>query len=274
MAEAITDERVASVLRVFVRSTAPMLEWLRRREVPGLDDNEPAGEPAEETGSKSSGGFWSLGQELLATVKEGLASVRAPGNQGWSELPVAERTEWWVNRVGKVLAVPASLTGLAGALGDALPVQDVLGSAGQGILLCAIASEHGITDQGTRVRLLAAVLFDRDIDPATASGENLSAADRAADDRRVAELTEDMVDGDGRPKSRLSVKGAAKTLWKQGRMLLSIRDELEKRPQGRFYHKALGMLPVVGIVGDFLGENSALRRAAKAGTKWIAEHER
>ncbi|MFD1051034.1 hypothetical protein ACFQ1S_38650, partial [Kibdelosporangium lantanae] len=72
------------------------------------------------------------------------------------------------------------------------------------------------------------------------------------------------------PKGRkFGVKAAAKVLWRQGRMLMAISDELGKRPQGRFYHKALGMLPVVGMAGDYLGERSALKRAAKAANKWL-----
>jgi hypothetical protein len=48
-----------------------------------------------------------------------------------------------------------------------------------------------------------------------------------------------------------------------------VQDELEKRPHGRFYHRALGMLPVVGLAGDYLGERSALKRPAKAADRWL-----
>ena len=71
---------------------------------------------------------------------------------------------------------------------------------------------------------------------------------------------------------RFGVKVAAKWLWRQGRMLVAISDELEKRPHGRFYHRALGMVPVVGMAGDYLGERSGLKRAAKRGRKWIDAH--
>ena len=66
------------------------------------------------------------------------------------------------------------------------------------------------------------------------------------------------------------MKAAAKWLWRQGRLLMSITGELEKRPQGRFYHRALGLLPIVGMAGDYLGERSALKRAARAGERWLA----
>jgi len=34
----------------------------------------------------------------------------------------------------------------------------------------------------------------------------------------------------------------------------------------------LGVVPVVGLAGDYLGERSALKRAAKAGKKWLSTH--
>ena len=65
------------------------------------------------------------------------------------------------------------------------------------------------------------------------------------------------------------MKPAAKWLWRQGKLLLAVQDELGKRPHGRFYHRALGKLPVVGMAGDYLGERSALKRAARAGEHWL-----
>jgi hypothetical protein len=55
-------------------------------------------------------------------------------------------------------------------------------------------------------------------------------------------------------------------------MLWGLGEELGKRPQGRWYHKALGMLPVVGMAGDYLGERSALRRLARSARRWMAQH--
>jgi hypothetical protein len=210
MGEPITDEKVATVLRVFVRGCTPMLARARVKLTPD------------------------------------------------------KHADWWINRVGRLTSLAASVTGLAGALGDRLPLQDMLGLASQGLMLCAIAGERGVNDRGTRVRLLASVLFDRDISPEVAAGKG----DDAADDRRVAELTAE-------PPAKEPAKGvkaAAKWLWRQGRMLLALSDELEKRPHGRFYHRALGKLPVVGMAGDYLGEHSALKRAARAADKWLAAH--
>lgn len=157
---------------------------------------------------------------------------------------------WWVRRVGRLTSLAASVPGLAGVLGDRLPLQDILGAAGQGLLLCAIAGEHGVHDQSERVRLLASVLFDRDLDPSAGTTTPPTAPAPPA----------------GR---RLGVKPAARWLWRQGRLLLAVRDELEKRPHGRLYHRVLGKLPIVGMAGDYLGERSALKRAARAADRWL-----
>ncbi|MFC4856744.1 hypothetical protein [Actinophytocola glycyrrhizae] len=236
MADPITDERVASVLRTFVRGCEPVLPRLRDI------DADVAPDDAE------------VDQNLLRKVRRRLAEVRWPGSASWARMNVEQRAHWWVNRVGKLTALAASVTGLAGALGDRLPLQDVLGAAGQGLLLCAIAGEHGVEDRVTRVRLLASVLFDRELDPAVAAGDGTDDPEAAPE-----------------PPSgrRIGLKPAAKWLWRQGKLLLAVQGELEKRPHGRFYHRLLGMLPVVGMAGDYLGERSALKRAAKSADRWL-----
>jgi hypothetical protein len=232
VADPITDERVASVLRAFVRGCGPMLPRLRDIEVNvAPDDTE-------------------VDHTLLHRVRHRVAETRWPGSTSWTRMDVEERSAWWVNRVGRLTALAASVTGLAGALGDRLPLQDILGASGQGLLLCAIAGEHGVDDEDTRVRLLAMVLFERHLDPSAGSD--------------TPEPTPEPP-----PGSRVGLKSAAKWLWRQGKLLLAVSDELEKRPHGRFYHRALGMLPVVGMAGDYLGERSALKRAAKAADHWL-----
>lgn len=254
MAEVLGDERVAAVLRRFVRGCEPMLGRLREFDEPL--DLDVAGDDRE------------VDHGLLNRARARLDQVKWPGSARWVGMDVDERVHWWVSRVGRVTSLAASVTGLAGALGDRLPLQDILGSAGQGLLLCAIAAEHGIEDRGTRVRLLAAVLFERDLDPAVAAGTG----DDAADAAEVARLTGEQEAEEPAPGRRLGLKPAAKWLWRQGRMLFAIQGELEKRPHGRFYHRALGMLPVVGMAGDYLGERSALKRAARAARRWIRAH--
>jgi hypothetical protein len=239
VAEPITDERIAAVLRAFVRGCEPMLPRLRDIDVAvAPDDTE-------------------VDHGLLKRVRHRIAEVRWPGSTSWGRLSVEERADWWVSRVGRLTALAASVTGLAGALGDRLPLQDILGAAGQGMLLCAIAGEHGVDDRATRVRLLASVLFERDLDPAVAAG---TVGEPDPDPDTVPEPPADR---------KVGLKAAATWLWRQGKLLLAVSDELEKRPHGRFYHRALGMLPVVGMAGDYLGERSALKRAAKAADHWL-----
>lgn len=255
MSEVIGDDRVAAVLRLFVRGCGPMLSRLREGDEP-LDLDVPADDG-------------DVDHTLLTRLRARLDQVRWPGTARWATLDVEERSHWWVSRVGRVTALAASVTGIAGALGDRLPLQDILGSAGQGLLLCAIAAEHGVDDPATRVRLLAKVLFDRDLSEETARGSG----DPADDTAQAAALTGDPEPEPEPPgKGRPSLKAAAKWLWRQGRLLMAVSGELEKRPHGRFYHQALGMLPVVGLLGDYLGERSALKRAARAAHRWLHRH--
>jgi len=254
VAEAITDERVAAALRGFVRGCEPMLRRLRDTDEPldltvSLDDRD-------------------VDHGILASARARLTRVRWPGTARWSRMGVEERIHWWISRVGRVTSLAASVTGLAGALGDRLPLQDVLGSAGQGVLLCAIATEHGVNDRVTQVRLLASVLFGRELTPALAAGTG----DDAADDAELTRLTGDDPPPEPQRNRQLGLKPAAKWLWRQGRVLLAIQDELGRRPHGRFYHRALGKLPVVGMAGDYLGERSALKRAARKARRWLNAH--
>jgi len=228
MAEAITDRQLVAVLRPFVRAAGPVLE--------GLRESDPFG--------------------LRSRV---LRRFRLPGTPAWASMDVDARCDWWVSRVGRFTAALASIPGIGGALADRLPVTDALGAAGQGLLLCAIAGEHGVEDVGTRVLLLGAVLFGREIDPAVAAGQP-----SAEEQQRVEELT-----GELRSRRLLAPTAVAGAIWRLGRMLWSVPAELGRRPHGRWYHRLVGAVPVVGIVGDYLGERSGLKRASRAGCAWI-----
>lgn len=237
---AVTDEQVARVLRPFVRASRPVLGWV--------------------------------------------ADGHAPGRPGWAATGIRQRTEWWLGRLGRLTALLAAVPGLGGALADRLPVQDALGAAGQGLLLCALAAEHGVHGEQAQMRLLAAVLFDRDLDAealATGAGRGRDVdradldprgADRPEVDRQAAELAAPLYRS-RRRYGRFTVRAVAGTVWRLGRLLWGLGDELGKRPQGRWYHKLVGMLPVLGLAGDYLGERSALRRAARAGQRWLDTHE-
>lgn len=228
MGEPITDEHVVRALRPFVRAARPVLAAMR-----------------------TPGGL------------EGLAALRVPGSAAWTGMDLPERTDWWINRVGRLTALVTAIPGLGGVLADRLPVQDALGAAAQGLLLCAIAGEHGVDDVGDRVRLIAWVLFDREIDPALARGVWIAGRPGDTEEAETAKLTGEDFGEDGKTDRRITVKACAGALWRMGRALLAIGDELEKRPRGRFYQRAFGMLPVVGMAGDYLAERSALKRVAR-----------
>lgn len=265
MSEAISDRQVVAVLRPFVRATGPVLDALRESDPLGLRARAAAAARRGETLSE----LVLVEPPLRRRLLNGLSSVKVPGTVAWGGMNPDQRTKWWINRVGRLTSLLTSIPGIGGALADRLPVQDALGAAAQGLVLCAIAGEHGITDQAERVRLLAWVLFQRDVDPRLAAG-NFPEHDAAEEDARTAELTESL--GEAKKGGSFSIKGFAVTLWRLGRSLYAVTEELGKRPRGRIWHRMLGMLPVVGLFADYLGERSALKRVAKRARKWIAAH--
>lgn len=249
MAEAISDRAVVAALRPFVRATGPVLDGLRDADPFGLRSRPAGTHPA-------------ANRRLQQRLLDRLTSMRVPGTAAWAAMDTAQRCDWWVGRVGRLTAALAAIPGIGGALADRLPLTDMLGAAGQGLVLCAIAGEHGIVDVETRVRLLAAVLFGRRIDPAVAAGA------LPDEQRRAEELVT------GLRGSRPTPAMLAKALYRLGRGLWAVGDELERRPRGRLYQRALGTLPVVGMLGNYWGERSGLHGAARAGLRWIGREPR
>ncbi|CAL9633534.1 hypothetical protein SUDANB95_06120 [Actinosynnema sp. ALI-1.44] len=237
---AISDRDVVRALRPFVRATGPLLDTLRTAQLSALRDRSLE----RDTDRRAVDRLW-----------DQLAKVKVPGTAAWVAMGVAERDAWWLNRVGRLVSLLAALPGVGGALADRLPIQAALGAAGQGLVLSALAGEHGFGSVEDRVRLLAFVLFQRTVDGRV--------VDASAEDRETAELTSEL-------GQRSGLRGIGRTVWKLAKVLWALEDELDKRPQGRFYHQALGMLPVVGVVGDYFGERSALKRVQRAAYEWFA----
>ncbi|MQA10466.1 MAG: hypothetical protein GEU98_18305 [Pseudonocardiaceae bacterium] len=278
MAEAISDRQVVAVLRPFVRGCGPMLDGLResnpfglRDRLPGSvrDANAPESNSTELNGAElNAAELNKVERGLRDKLFDALTSMKVPGTGAWAAMDADARAAWWINRVGRFTALLAAIPGIGGVWADRLPIQEALGTAGQGLLLCAIAGERGVTDVGDRVRLLAWVLFRRDVDPALAAGQDAE-HDAAAEDAKTAELTEELSES-SRAHGKITLRAAGRTLWRFGRSLVSISGELEKRPRGRFYHRAVGMLPVIGMAGDYFGERSGLHRVAKRADDWFA----
>lgn len=245
MAEAIPDRAIVAVLRPFVRATRPVLDGLRESDPFGLRSRVPAADDPDRR----------LGEKIL----DALAAIEVPGTAAWAAMDVPARTRWWVRRVGRFTTLLAAVPGLGGALAKRLPVSSVLGAAGQGMLLVAIAGEHGVHDEDELVALLGSVMFQR-----TLTVQAPSAADDAAADARATELTGDLAE----PRPTLAKVGRA--VWRLGRALMSVEDELDKRPHGNLLHEGLSLLPVVGAVGKYLGEWSGLKKATRKAEKWLA----
>lgn len=239
MAEAISDRALVGVLRAFVRAARPVLDALREADPFGLRARVPH----------------ASGDGPVARVLDALSTMEVPGTAAWAAMDVPQRSRWWVRRVGRFTTLLAAVPGIGGALAKRLPVSSVLGAAGQGLLLVAIAGEHGVRDEGSLVRLLAAVLFRREI----AVPEPDALADAAAR-RQAAELTGELAE----PGRRLTPARVGSGVWRLGKALLAVEGELDRRPHGNVFQRAVGQLPLVGAVGTYWAEWSGLKRAAAA----------
>ncbi|WP_410572599.1 hypothetical protein [Amycolatopsis sp. cmx-4-61] len=249
----ISDGQIVAVLRPFVRACGPVLGSLRDADAFGLQTRAPEDLAGVESG-------------LKAKLVNGVTSVKVPGTDAWARMSAHDRSSWWMNRVGRFAALLTAIPGVGGALTDRVPVQDTVGAASQGLLLCAVAGEYGVTDVGTRVRLIASVLFGRDIAPALAAGR-----DDAAEAVAAARLTEDLAASE-RDHGNATVGAAVGTLWRLGRSLRELTGELEKRPRGRMLQRAIGKVPVVGVAGSYLSERSGLREVWQRAHGWLTEH--
>ncbi|SRX79688.1 hypothetical protein MPP7335_01425 [Mycolicibacterium parafortuitum] len=176
-----------------------------------------------------------------------LNAADVPGTPSWDGMDTDARIHWWVRRVGALNTIPVALPGMFGVIGRQLPIQDLLGFVSQATVLCAVARELGVTDQRTQVRMLAAVLCDRDLSVVVYDGDSR---------RPLAAI----------PRSPV---GVVKAVWNLIGLFDAIADELAKRPHPRGPLKYLGLLPGVGAVASYIGECGALARAAGQGRRWL-----
>lgn len=267
----VTDERVASVLRPFVRATAPVLRALRESDPLRLRNWSRGGaaEPGTSLEPRQPAREGVLG--VWDTIMRQLDSVLVPGSSAWNAMTVQQRCDWWVNRVGRFFALMTGLPRFGGAITSQLPIRNALGLTAQGLVLSAIAAEHGITSNTVRVQLIAKVLLKRNLSEAVASGRSAGTLDE--EDAKAAELTQD-IDASRQEHGIPTFRAVGTAVWRMARALWEIQSELDKRPQGNLFHEFIGLLPVVGIVGGYLGERSALRRISREGSKWIRRHQR
>lgn len=258
MAEPITDAHVVSVLKVVVRGSGPVLEALTTTDPLGWKKRTHAERINTE------GVQLNLKDRAVRRIVDRFYATEFPGTSAWQRMTVTQRSAWWTNRVGRFTTLVVSIPGLGGVVADRFPVQSTLGSASQAMVLCAVAREHGVTDEADQVRLLAHVLNRRAISRDVAVGTAARSAEQLAADGVGAEPE--------RKGGRFALVAAGRALWRYGRVLRSILGELDKRPQGRLWHRVMGKLPVVGLAGDYLGERSALKRAVRQGEEWLRTH--
>lgn len=267
----IPDQNVVRVLRPFVAATGPVLRGLRdadplrlgrlaERRERILDEQRAAPAPPRPTTRR--GTAVRAARRGRDAVLDRLATSKLPGTPRWAAMSTAERDHWWVARVGRFTSAVASVPGIGGALAKRLPVSDVLGLGAQGLVICAIAGEHGVTGRDEQVRLLASVLFRRDVDPSR-HGD----AHDADVEREAGELAGDV--GSEQPDERGRLAALARAVWRMGRTLWALDDELDRRPRGSKAWRLAANLPVVGAVANYRSERSGLTKAAASAVAWI-----
>lgn len=172
-----------------------------------------------------------------------------PGTAGWDELPMNDRANWWVSRIGLVTTGGVAFPSVFGAWTKRLPMSDYLGFASQALVLRAVGREYGITSREGGVAMLASILFGRNIDA-----------------KRESVLNPEPLIKDQKSKS-LPVQ-----LWQIGWTLRDLAKSIGQRPGTPRVLGWLGWIPIVGAPATYLGETIALRRAAKMCREWIVAH--
>jgi hypothetical protein len=165
-------------------------------------------------------------------------------------LPQAERDQWWADSVSRVVAGLSAAPRFAGKLADLLPLQNTVGTAVQAAVVLGVAGEHGVKDPAERISLLSRVLLRRELTPLQVEPLLERTKGTYADEAF------------GARERRAGVRGNLRTLWRVARLLGRIDDALDARPKGKWRHRVLADLPVVGLAGGYLSEREGLRRAA------------
>ena len=165
-------------------------------------------------------------------------------------LPQAERDQWWADSVSRVVAGLSAAPRFAGKLADLLPLQNTVGTAVQAAVVLGVAGEHGVKDPAERISLLSRVLLKRDLTPGQIEPLLSRSKGTYADEAF------------GARNERTGARSNLRTLWRVAGLLGRIDDALDARPKGKWRHRVLADLPVVGLAGGYLSEREGLRRAA------------
>jgi hypothetical protein len=247
----VTDETLVKSLSVYAGMVSKVVadpeQWL------GVDEDADT-EPT------------SLPQRALDAIKDHTLGTVTPASAEWAAQPLQQRVDWWVDRIAVGAGLAAAAPRLAGALADRLPLQAALGAAATGLAVCAVAREHGLTEPGDWVPLLAKVLFDRELRPAVDTP--VPAAEDAEQALRAGEPDDDR----GGPVAALArgAQHSARTLWRLAGAFRDLQHLLDDRPRGGILARGLAKVPVVGVAGGWLDERGAIRKAAKETAGLIA----
>lgn len=240
----ISDEQVATVLSGYASTVHLVLANPQRWLILEEDPPESASTPVT----------------VAHQVRDRVFGELTPASPGWSGQPVRRRVGWWLVRIGATAGVAAAAPRFGGVVADRVPLQAALGASAAGLAVCATALEHGVRDPDDWVPLLGTVLFDRRL-----RGDGADPTTQAQAERHLEEAAAD----ESEPPSTMNRLGTqaqrtVRTLWQLGRSLLEVQDLLGERPRGNIVWRVAGKIPVVGVLGGWLDERSAIDKASRA----------
>lgn len=191
----------------------------------------------------------------------------SPASPGWTALSDAQRSRWWVTRIGVAAGLAAAAPRYAGALADRLPLQAGLGAAAAGLAVCAVAREHGRTSPEQWVPLLGTVLFDRELElppPGSCAAAAGEAAEDASEDG-TGDRADDPADPahPADPAEQERRAGSVRTLWRLARTFAAVSSMFDERPRGSLFARGLAKVPIVGVAGGWFDERGAIHKAGE-----------
>jgi hypothetical protein len=195
-----------------------------------------------------------LGEKGLILAIDRLLRMKVPGHTEWPTLPLAQRCDWWVDRLGGFAAVVAGLPRLSGVTADVLPVKDTLGAAVQAMVVGAICREYGVEAHADRTAVIARVLTTRPITP----DQVLQYDDPTAAGQDVARQL-----GLGEPHEGAGLRQGVRLVWRISKLFGGLGEVFEDRPRGSLGARAVGKVPGIGLVGGFFDERKGIRKAAR-----------
>jgi hypothetical protein len=194
-----------------------------------------------------------LAEKGLILAIDRLLKMKVPGHTEWPTLPLSDRCDWWVDRLGGFAAVVAGLPRLSGAAADQLPIKDTLGAAVQAMVIGAVCREYGVEAHADRTAIIARVLTERPITP----DEVLKYDDPTLAGQDVAKQL-----GLGDDSGEAGLRMGVRLLWRISKLFGGLGEVFEDRPRGSIGARLIGKLPAVGVVGGFFDERKAIRKAA------------